>query len=219
MKIEQAVQVLQEFTKSNPTGTIANIEAMLPGVMGQTCTLAIDECGASSQALGAAALVKQLAGQINVVIHALGILRCLPHILQPDEKITLLSLGAGNTGRQFDLVTDRQIAEFKFIRWRGGAEAIRQDSLFKDFYSLAESSIEKQKNLYVLGTQHPLAFFSGSRVLTSVCSRNRSLLDKLQADYPNAVTVQDYYALRKDAVSLIDVSDWLPELALQDDGS
>jgi hypothetical protein len=48
--------------------------------------------------LGAAGLVKQLAGQINMIIHALGILLCLPHILRPSEIIDYVSLGAGNTG-------------------------------------------------------------------------------------------------------------------------
>jgi hypothetical protein len=37
------------------------------------------------------------------VIHAVGILTALPHILEHDERIETLSLGAGNTGRQFDL--------------------------------------------------------------------------------------------------------------------
>jgi hypothetical protein len=83
-------------------------------------------------------LVKRLAREINVVIHALGILLCLPHILEPEETIEYVSLGAGNTGRAFDLETNKRIAEFKFSRWQGGAEAIRQNSLFKDFYCMAE---------------------------------------------------------------------------------
>jgi hypothetical protein len=40
-------------------------------------------------------------------------------------------------GRSFDLETDRQVAEFKFIAWRGGAEAIRQNGLFIDIFRLA----------------------------------------------------------------------------------
>jgi len=60
--------------------------------------------------LGAAGLIKQLAGQINVVIHALGILLCLPHILRPGEVIEYVSLGAGNTGRAFDLETNLRVA-------------------------------------------------------------------------------------------------------------
>lgn len=81
--------------------------------------------GAKAEVLGAAALIKHLAGQINVVIHALGILLCLPHILRPGEVIDYVSLGAGNTGRAFDLETNHRIAEFKFIRWQVWQESIR----------------------------------------------------------------------------------------------
>ena len=53
--------------------------------------------------------MKRLAGQINVTIHALGILMCLPHILEPDERVESVSLGAGNTGRDFDLETNVRV--------------------------------------------------------------------------------------------------------------
>ena len=81
-----------------------------------------------------------------------------------------MSLGAGNSGRSWDLETDRQIAEFKFISWRGGPEAIRQNSLFKDFLYLAEHETDKSKHLYVLGTEVPIKFLSGRRAFTSVLS-------------------------------------------------
>ena len=64
---------------------------------------------------------------------------CLPHTLEARGAVEYVSLGAGNTGREFDLETNRRIAEFKFIHWRGGAESIRQNQLFKDFYLVAES--------------------------------------------------------------------------------
>ena len=81
----------------------------------------------------------------------------LPHILEPDERIEYVSLGAGNTGKAFDLETDRRNAEFKFINWRGGSEAIRENTLFKDFYLMAEHETHKLKFLYVLDTKHPLS--------------------------------------------------------------
>lgn len=65
------------------------------------------------------------------------------------EQIESLSLGAGNTGRSHDLEPDRRIAEFEFIEWRGGAESIRQNSLFVDLFNLASSDIDKRKVLYV----------------------------------------------------------------------
>jgi hypothetical protein len=114
-----------------------------------------------------AALLKRVAGQINVVIHALGILLCLPYILELGEEIHYVSLGAGNTGRDFDLETNRRIAEFKFIHWQGGPETIRQNALFKDFYQMAEHATDKQRFLYVLGTGHVDKFFHGGVRLTA----------------------------------------------------
>src|SRR6266851_1641833 len=86
----------------------------------------------------AASKIKSVAGRINDVVHALGILVSLPKIINGNETIISMSLGAGNTGRLWDLETSKQVAEFKFIRWQGGPESIRQNGLFKDFFSLAE---------------------------------------------------------------------------------
>jgi hypothetical protein len=170
--------------------------------------------GADSTALAAAGLIKRLAGEINVVIHALGILLCLPHILEPDETIEYVSLGAGNTGRPFDLETNKRIAEFKFIRWQGGAEAIRQNSLFKDFYCMAEYESPKRKFLYLLGTDYALKFLNGGRALASVLSKNVKLYDEFAESFGQQYkTVSDYYVAKKHLVELKDVSLFIPELA------
>jgi hypothetical protein len=94
-----------------------------------------------------------------------------------------VSLGAGNTGKEFDLETNYRIAEFKFIHWRGGPESIRQNQLFKDFYLLSESRSEKRKYLYVIGREHPYDFLSGGRALSSVLSCNVKLLKQFEAKY------------------------------------
>jgi len=139
----------------------------------------------SEPLLDAALFMKQAAGQVNVLIHAVGILLSLPHILQDGEVVESLSLGAGNTGRPFDLETNRRIAEFKFITWKGGPESIRQNSLFKDFYMMAEYETKKEKYLYVIDTHHPLKFFQGGRVLSSVLSRNNKLSKEFEDRYGN----------------------------------
>jgi hypothetical protein len=95
--------------------------------------------------VGAARVVKAMAGQIHVLIHAAGILSALPHILERDEVIDYVSLGAGNSGREFDLETDRRVAEFKMIDWRGGSEAIRQNNLFADVFGLATADTDKRR--------------------------------------------------------------------------
>ena len=122
--------------------------------------------------MSSAIILKNAMGQINVVVHAIGILLLLPAILQRGEVIQSLSLGAGNAGKKFDLETNLSIAEFKFIHWKGGAEAIRQNSLFKDFFYLAEENTDKKRRLYVLGSEHPLKFLNGGRAIDSVLSRN-----------------------------------------------
>ena len=71
------------------------------------------------------------------------------------EVVELLSLGAGNTGRDYDLETDRRIAEFKFITWRGGAEAIRQNHTFVDMFNLACADTTKRRVLYLLDADVP----------------------------------------------------------------
>jgi hypothetical protein len=169
--------------------------------------------GAKAEVLRGAGLVKQLASQINVVIHALGILLCLPHILRPREVIDYVSLGAGNTGRTFDLETSLRVAEFKFIRWQGGPESIRQNSLFKDFYEMAKHETGKEKYLYVLGTKHGEKFFNGGRSLSSVLSRNVTLRNKFNAKFGDCYrTVRDYYLPRKGRVVIQDVSPFVPGL-------
>ena len=213
MELAQAVATLQRFYGTDLTQTLAELEASVRGANVNTCVQLVAAGGANSNVLAAAGLMKQLAGQINVVVHALGILLCLPHLLEGDETIDYVSLGAGNTGRAFDLETNKRIAEFKFIRWQGGPESIRQNSIFKDFYLMAEDSSTKDKYLYVLDTQHPLKFFNGRRALSSVLSRNVKLRDDFHARYGDQhQTVRDYYAVRKGNVILQDVSSWVPGL-------
>src|SRR6266511_1233873 len=178
MELSEAANLLNRFAGPDLTSTLAKIEASLKGQTNLTCTNAIVDCGAESDVVAAAALMKRVAGQINVVIHALGILLCLPHILKADEVIEYVSLGAGNTGRAFDLETNQRVAEFKFIRWQGGAEAIRQNGLFKDFYMLAEHSSAKSKYLYVLGTKYPLKFFNSRRSVSSILSQQVGLKEQ-----------------------------------------
>ena len=211
----EIVALLSRFTGPDLTQTLARIEDAVRGVSADACAAFLDDSGAGHEALAAAAEMKRLAGQFNVTIHALGILLCLPHILEPGELVESVSLGAGNTGRQFDLETSFRVAEFKFIRWRGGAESIRQNSIFKDLFLLVESQIPKQKFLYLLGTHHALKFLNGGRALKSVLSLNEKVRESFFGRYGDRFrTVRDYYNAHKGAVRIEDVSPWLPELAV-----
>jgi hypothetical protein len=163
----EALHALQAFCGPNLTETIAKIETSLRNTTLDTRPAVLEACGTGSELLSAAALIKDVASQINTIVHAIGILLCLPRILAPGELIDYVSLGAGNAGRAFDLQTDRRIAEFKFIHWQGGPEVIRQNALFKDFYEMAEHNTTKERFLYVLGTEYPEKFFNSGRAMSS----------------------------------------------------
>lgn len=213
MDLLQAVSALQSFSGSNLTAKLAEIEASLRDVTAESCAGAVASCGARDEIIAAAGVVKSVAGQINVVVHALGILVSLPHLLEPTETIKYVSLGAGNSGRPFDLETDRRIAEFKFIRWQGGPEVIRQNALFKDFYLLAEHPGDKRKYLYVLGDEYPLKFFKSGRSLSSVLSRHVALGEQFRAKFGDQYqTVRDYYKSRMRTVVIQDISSWVAGL-------
>ncbi len=192
---------------------MSQIEAAVKGATSLSVDPTLESCGARLNVLIGAGQLKRVVGQINVVIHALGILLCLPRLLEPGETIQYVSLGAGNTGRAFDLETDRRVAEFKFIQWQGGSESIRHNSLFKDFFLLAEHEGPKRKYLYVLGTEYPLKGLNGGRALQSVLSKEAALRDHFRAKYGDQyATVRDYFKPRRDSVIIQDVSPWLEGL-------
>ncbi|HET6842341.1 MAG TPA: hypothetical protein VFK06_11760 [Candidatus Angelobacter sp.] len=211
--LASAIHLLQTFRGTDLTRTIGQIEKSLKGVSADSYAAVLTTSGAKTEILGAAGLVKQLAGQIDVVIHVLGMLLCLPHILRSGEVIEYVSLGAGNTNRNFDLETNQRIGEFKFIRWQGGPESIRQNSLFKDFFEMAEHETTKEKYLYVLGTEHGEKFFNGGRALSSVLSHSVKLRNQFTEKFGDRYrTVRDYYLPRKGLVVIQDVSSFVPEL-------
>jgi len=210
--VAEAISTLGGFSRKNLTRTLSAIEKSLIGTTAGSCGSLLLEHNAEHEVLAAAGLVKRLSGQINVLIHALGIMLCLPHLLQPDEVVESASLGAGNTGKSFDLETNQRVAEFKFITWRGGSETIRQNSVFKDFYGLAEHETAKSKHLYVLGTEIPLRFLCGQRAIESVLSKSVSLLTHFTRKYPECHVVSDYYLPRRDAVLVEDISALVPGL-------
>lgn len=191
---------------------IAGLEQGLVGRDRDEARALVAQEGITSEVLLAALVIKAMAGQIHVVVHALGILVSLPYLLDDGEKIERLSLGAGNTGRSHDLETDRRVAEFKFITWRGGAEAIRQNSLFVDVFNLVSSDTAKRRELYVLDRQTPLRFLTGNRAITSVLSKDaatRARFDQRHAD-DGFVTVRQYWATVRDRVALIDLREKVP---------
>lgn len=207
MTIPYAIKALERFQGDSLTASLSQMEATLEHLSVEELRTFCSERGIDGSFMASATSIKEIAGQINVIIHAAGILCSLPSILRPGEVIQYVSLGAGNTGKRFDLETDQRVAEYKFIDWRGGPESIRQNSLFKDFYQLAEYETKKSKQIYVVGTALPLKFLSGGRSLKSVLSRYRDIFDEIQEKYGEGVTrVRDYYGIKKNEVGIVDVS-------------
>lgn len=207
MSIDKEIEAIARFQGASLTKSLADMEA---GVRGLGIADFEDFCMARSidYAFMASALaIKKVAGQINVIIHAAGILRSLSSILETGEVVESVSLGAGNTGRKFDLETNYRVAEYKFIDWKGGSESIRQNGVFKDFFELAEFETPKRKYLYVVDTNFPLRFLNGGRALSSVLSRHPTMLERLTEKYgPKVTKVSHYFDLKKNEVKILDVS-------------
>lgn len=207
----KAAQAIETFQGKSLTQTIAVIEQSLIDSGGTANPIVSPD--QSKELLEAALLMKSIAGEINVIIHAVGIMLTLPHILRKDEVIQSLSLGAGNTGKSFDLETNQQIAEFKFINWRGGSESIRQNGLFKDFFYLAEHDTPKRRCLYLTELTIPTKFLKSNRALASITSKNATLRHTFFSKYPQFERVHEYYFYKKDSVELINLSQYLPNLS------
>ncbi len=207
MSINQAIKAIQNFQGSSLAKRLAVIESSIVGSDSDTSQTFCYDNKIDKEFMDSALSIKNIAGQINVIIHAAGILLSLPTLLEHGEQVESVSLGAGNTGKKFDLETNLRVAEFKFIDWKGGAESIRQNGIFKDFYELAEYETAKKKILYVVGKTHPLKFLNGHRALKSVLSKRPEILRAINIKYSGLVKdVCDYYDLHKDVVSICDIS-------------
>lgn len=207
MSLDEAIAAIESFQGEGLTAKLSSIEDEIVG-------LGVDRLSEfrvrhliDAEFMSSALKIKGVAGQINVIIHAAGILLSLSSLLRPGEIVQSVSLGAGNTGRSFDLETNFRIAEYKFIDWQGGAETIRQNGAFKDFFKLSEFETEKEKYLYVVGTEILLRFFTGGRALASVLRQYPTILAAVTEKYGDSLkTVRDYYELKRDQVAICDIS-------------
>ncbi len=175
------------------------------------------EWGVSGELLAGTRIAKSVAAQVDVVLHAAGILHALPYVLEQTEIVEYVSLGAGNTGRPHDLETDLQVAEFKFIAWAGGPETVRQDTLLIDLFNLDAAVTEKRRVMYVTGADVPLRWLETSKRTTREClARKRRIPARFDATYgPDAFQhVSDYWAHLKQSVLLVDLVPIVPGLAI-----
>jgi hypothetical protein len=100
---------------------VSRLEDRLEGADSETVEERVAPEGLTDDLFQGALLVRKHAGCVNDLIHAAMIVRALPKILEPGERIVRRpSLASGNNGsRKFDLETDRRVAEFKAAQWQG----------------------------------------------------------------------------------------------------
>ncbi|MFV2044535.1 MAG: hypothetical protein ACC700_15040 [Anaerolineales bacterium] len=211
MSIQSNIQRVREFRGDSLTETIAAIETTLSGSSKRQADDAANHLAIDSDLLVAAAGVKDASAQIDVVIHAVGILYSLPYLLVGDEVIETISLGAGNAAGEHDLVTNRRLAEFKFISWRPKGNAVREKSVFEDFVKLAMAPDSRQKYIYMLDSARASKFLSGRSSTTRLLDRSSRLtaryLDRYRNRYP---TVGEFYTEFSSQISLIDLAEAVP---------
>lgn len=125
-----AFELVRAFKSSNLATRIAFLERETEHKTKKQVPDILKHQRVTTALMRSAVEVKRAASQIDEIVHAVGTLLALQDILADDENIESLSLGAGNTGRSFDVETNKRVAEFTFIDWKGGAESIRKQKLF-----------------------------------------------------------------------------------------
>ncbi|MGJ8620674.1 MAG: hypothetical protein ACSHWN_10100 [Methylophilaceae bacterium] len=210
MNIDKHIQAINNFQGDSLTKSISNLEQQVKGLGAEEMHKLCESVQINQDFISSTSAIKKAAAQINVIIHATGILMSLQNILEDNEVVESVSLGAGNTGRKFDLETNLRVAEYKFIDWQAGPNAIRQNSVFQDFFTLAEHETNKKKYLYVVDDAPSLKFLNSGRALTSVLFRHTRIHQAIINKYgENIEKVRDYYNLKKDEVEICDIRPFL----------
>src|ERR1043165_2331895 len=212
----QASARIEAFRAGSLRRTVADMEQAFRGAEKSRIPALLQQSGITLDLVLAALLIKRHSRQINEIIHAVGLLTALPCILEKGESVESLSVAAGNTGKGFDLETNKRIAEFTFIQWQGGSEVVRHNKVFKDFFFLAEADTKKARELYTIGTEHPTKFFNSNRALLPIVDGNRKLGEAFRNKYGTSFPrVRDYYSPRQHLVTIRDVTEHIPILKAQ----
>ncbi|HET6709206.1 hypothetical protein, partial [Amycolatopsis sp.] len=150
--VKSFIDLLQFFGQEGLSSRVGRLEGRLEGADRATVEELVAPEGLTDDLLKGALLVRQHAGRVNDLIHAAMIVRALPKILEPGERIVRRpSLASGNDGsRKFDLETDRRVAEFKAAQWKG-RDTMRKRMLVADLVGLVLERGDRRAELYVLG--------------------------------------------------------------------
>ena len=211
--VVDALGRVAQFRGDDLAGAVGRLEGLVAGQERSALGSFLGQELVTMELLRAAVMVKRAASQIDNVVHAVGMLLCLPELLREGEVIEAVSLAAGNTGKPFDLVTDQRIAEFTFIDWKGGAESIRKQKVFKDFCQLAEASTGKERFLYFLGEKHAPKVFTSRTSCKDMLQKYAPLRDAFLQRYDAAMTVREYCHAKDGVVKLVPLEQAAPKAA------
>jgi hypothetical protein len=151
--VKSFIDLHEFFAQEDLSRRVGRLEDLLEGADRQTVEARMAPEGLTDDLLKGALLVRQHAGRVNDLIHAATIIRALPKILEPGERIIRRpSLASGNDGsRKFDLETDRRVAEFKAAEWKG-RDTMRKRMLVADLVGLVLEHGDRRAELYVRGS-------------------------------------------------------------------
>ncbi|OOM76985.1 hypothetical protein CLPUN_25110 [Clostridium puniceum] len=211
--LAQSLETLIKYYSNDKLSDIVyNLQLQLKNKNSKSILQIISQDLTSKDTLNAALDVKSVMGQINVVVHTLGIINSLPYLLEDNEVVESVSLGADNASSEFDLITNKRIAEFKFITWRGN-DSMRLKTTFGDYYNLVEYNTEKEKYLYLTDCSYFQKFLNGRRSFSSILSKNNKIAKEFEAKYNNKYNfLNEYYDDNKFKVNLISLNDIAPDL-------
>lgn len=210
MKLDEAVQIISDFKGNNLRLRLGEIKNEIVGKSGT-------EILQRNEVFEAALIIKKLSSQIDEIVHASGIINCLPKILLKNEYVESLSLASGAEGEGIDLVTNFRIAEFKFSQWQSdAANGMRKRQVFADCVNLFLHPTNKKKELYVIGAETIKKYFQSNRASWSKVLSKSGGLDKRLAEYLsdkriNGEFLNDIYSISN--VEIFEIKNFLNDKA------
>jgi hypothetical protein len=210
--VKSFIDLLRFFDQEDLSRRVGRLEDHLEGADRETVEERVAPEGLTDDLLKGALLVRQHAGRVNDLIHAAMIVRALPKILEPGERIVRRpSLASGNDGsRKFDLETDRRVAEFKAAQWKG-RDTMRKRMLVADLVGLVLEHGDRRAELYVLG-RLPIDYLrnSTSTVEWALGRSSPHLRHAYEQRFGSAaLTVSQFTAGPAAEVALIDLAELL----------
>lgn len=203
MQTDKAIKLISDFRGSNLKAKLNELKVDLIGKKG-------NQIKTKANLFDAALIVKKASAQIDEIVHAIGIINCLPKILKANEVVESLSLAAGADGDGFDLVTNKRIAEFKFAKWQdgGAANGMRKRQVFADCVNLYLYDTTKAKELYVYDAERIWKYFNSDKaswrkVLSKSGGLDIKLSDHLKVNKVDGESIETVFRVTK--VSIIDI--------------